>query len=193
MREVNSDKLAIVEDYAKNNEDLEAYAKGLGFKISSGVMSCPFHGSDSTPSLRINSKQWKCFGCGRGGGYLKFREAMAKLENSKTMYYDVAESYVRERPDLARMVGGSLYKSKKESMDDKWEKTLNVANSKSYKPKTVEVRSVDVLLKRVMHKDSDTKMKLLAGIQDDMPYPILTAIVSGTDLTGKSLLDLAGG
>lgn len=193
IRVVNSDKLAVVEDYAKNNENLESYAKGLGFNIVGGVMSCPFHGSDSTPSLRINDKQWKCFGCGRGGGYLKFREAMKQLESSKVTYYDVAEEYVHETRDLALLVGGTLYKSNEETMTERWNKTLEVANSKTYRPKSVEVRSYDMLIKRARHKSSDTKIKLLAAIQEDMPYPILSAIVNGTDLTGKSLMDLAGG
>ena len=193
MREVNSYKLSIVEDYVDINMDLEAFAKELGFKVVGGVMSCPFHGSDSTPSLRINNKQWKCFGCGRGGGYLKFREEINKLENPKATYYDTVEKVVMETQEISALVGGSIYKSTKESIDDRWERTLDIANSKAYVPKKVKVQSYDRLIQKARNMDTDTKVKLLSAIQEDLPFNIVEAIVNGTDLTGKSLFDLAIG
>lgn len=190
-REVDVDKMGIVESYAETNEDLTSYAKGLGFNMTGNTMSCPFHGSDSTPSLKINGHKWKCFGCGRGGGYLKFRHELLLTENHKATYYDAIENYIKEKPDLYATLNGTIYKSKEESFNEQWEAAMDIATGVSYKPKKVEVKSIDILLRKASKLDNSVKMNLLAGIQDDLPYGVLSSIVNGTDLTGKSLLDIA--
>lgn len=190
-REVDTNRLEIVEEYSKSNEDLIEYIKEAGFTFIGNTMSCPFHGSDSTPSLRVNGNKWKCFGCGRGGGYLKFRHELELLDNSKMSYYDVAEKYAHEHSDLTALVGGTIYKSVEESFDEQWDKMISIATDESYKPKIVKTDSIDKLIRRVRKSDTETKMRLLSAIQEDIAYPIMESIVSGTDLTGKSLLDLA--
>lgn len=53
--------------------DLVGLAESLGYEVrKSGrnwVMSCPWHGNDTSPSLTIYEPGlgWHCFGCGRGG------------------------------------------------------------------------------------------------------------------------------
>lgn len=39
-----------------------------------GVISCPFHKGDRTPSLKLydGERGWYCFGCGRGGSVINF-------------------------------------------------------------------------------------------------------------------------
>lgn len=192
-KEVDTDKLEIVEEYARTQEDLTAYVKEQGFKMTGNTMSCPFHGSDSTPSLKINGSKWKCFGCGRGGGYLKFRLEQALLESSKVTYYDVVEKYVSERRDLAITINGSIFKTKEESFAEQWDNMMEVAEGVSYKPKTAEVKSVDKLIRKAKKMNTDIKIHLLSGIQEELPYAVLESIVNGTDLTGKTLLDLAEG
>ena len=183
--------MSLVEEYASNNEDLTAYVKSNGFNITGNTMSCPFHGSDSTPSLKINGHKWNCFGCGRGGGYLKFIHEISLLENHNVTYYDVIENYIRENQDLYIITNGTIYKSKEESFNEQWESAMDVATSTSYRPKKVEVRSTRNLLRKAKKIDTSIKINLLAGIQDGMPYSVLESIVNGTDLTGKSLLDIA--
>lgn len=191
-REVDSDKLLIVEEYANSKVELIDYVKKMGFNIVGNTMSCPFHGSDSTPSLKVNGNKWKCFGCGRGGGYLKFRVEIAQLDNHKVHYYDVVEEFVRENIELASEIGGSIFKTKEESFDEQWERMMDVATNTTYKPKRVEVKSYAQLLREVKRCDVDTQLQLLAGIQDDLPYPVLKSIVDGSDIAGMSLEDLAG-
>lgn len=192
-REVDVQKMQTVEEYANAQEDILTYVKGIGYVVNGNTMSCPFHGSDSTPSLKINGNKWKCFGCGRGGGYLKFRHENDMLENHKKTYYDVIEDYIKEHGDLAAIVGGTIFKSKEETFTEQWENMLSVAEGKHYKPKKVDVKSVDKLIRRVRHMDNDVKIRLLSGIQDDLPYAVLESIVNGSDITGKSLLDLSFG
>lgn len=190
-REVDSDKLLQVEEYINRTMDLTDHVKSLGLKMVGNTTSCPFHGSDSTPSLKINGNKWKCFGCGRGGGLLKFNEEMEKLDNSKATYYDVVEKFVREHQDIARELGGTIYKSVEESFDERWEKAMDVATTERYTPKVVKVQTYDKLLRKVKKCDIDTKIQLLSGIQEGLDIQILQNIVNGTALTGKSLFDLA--
>ena len=192
-REVDVQKMQTVEEYVNVNEDLLTYVKSIGYMVNGNTMSCPFHGSDSTPSLKINGNKWKCFGCGRGGMYLKFRHENDMLENHKKTYYDVIEDYIKEHGDLAAIIGGTIFKTRDESFQEQWDEMIEVAEGKTYRPKRIEVKSNDRLLRKVRHMDTDTKIRLLAGIQDDLPYGVLESIVNGSDITGKSLLDLSFG
>lgn len=50
-------------------------AERYGFQPSrSGFLRCPFHSGDHTASLKIypDNRGWYCFGCGKGGGVVKF-------------------------------------------------------------------------------------------------------------------------
>lgn len=190
MRQVDSEKLEIVEEFINSNEDLTSYVKEQGFIIKNNVMSCPFHGSDSTPSLRITGNKWKCFGCGRGGGYIKFLMEMSAMENTETSYYNVVESYVRAHPEVASQVGGSIYKTIRQTQSEKWDEALTTMNEPTYKPKRIKTNSVDILIRRARHKDVDTQMNLLAGLQEGLPYDVLTQIIEGTDISNLSLMDL---
>lgn len=192
-REVDSSKLETVEEYAKTQEDLTAYVKSLGFKMTGNTMSCPFHGSDSTPSLKINGHKWKCFGCGRGGGYMKFRHECELLTNHKKTYYDVVDDYVREHSDLSAIVGGTIFKTTEESFNEQWEKMQDSITTKAYRPKCVKVQSTGILISKARNMDTDVKIRLLSGIQEDLPFNVLKSIVNGTDLTGKTLFELSEG
>ena len=191
LREVDKRKLEIVEEYASSNEDLTEYVKSQGFKMTGNTMSCPFHGSDSTPSLKINGNKWKCFGCGRGGGYIKFRMEQNLLENPKFTYYDTLEKYAMEHHDLAALVDGTIYKSTEETMTEQWDEMIAMSSEPSYRPKKIEVHSNDKLIRKARKMDTKTKIQILAGIQDELPYRILESIITGTDLTGKTLFELS--
>ncbi len=48
-------------------------ARHYGYEPSrSGFVSCPFHSGDRTPSLKLYSDGWTCFGCGAGGSVIDF-------------------------------------------------------------------------------------------------------------------------
>lgn len=190
-REVDADKLQMVEDYINTKVDLTSYIKSSGYSMIGNTMSCPFHGSDSTPSLRVNGEKWKCFGCGRGGGYLRFRLEQELLDNTKCTYYDVVEKFISENEDIAFVVGGTILKDVNESIDEQWEEMLEGFNTQRRKPQIVETQSIDKLIRKAMHSDTRIKIQLLSGIQDELPYNYLINIVNGTDITGMSLEDIA--
>lgn len=190
-REVDADKLQMVEDYINTKVDLTSYIKSSGYSMIGNTMSCPFHGSDSTPSLRVNGEKWKCFGCGRGGGYLRFRLEQELLDNTKCTYYDVVEKFISENEDIAFEVGGTILKDVHESLDEQWEEMLEGFNTQRRKPQIVETQSIDKLIRKAMHSDTRIKIQLLSGIQDELPYNYLSNIVNGTDITGMSLEDIA--
>ncbi len=190
-REVDADKLQMVEDYINTKVDLTSYIKSSGYSMIGNTMSCPFHGSDSTPSLRVNGEKWKCFGCGRGGGYLRFRLEQELLDNTKCTYYDVVEKFISENEDISFEVGGTILKDVNESIDEQWEEMLEGFNTQRRKPQIVETQSIDKLIRKAMHSDTRIKIQLLSGIQDELPYNYLSNIVNGTDITGMSLEDIA--
>lgn len=190
-KEVDTDKLRLVEQYASTKIDLTSYIKSCGFKMTGNTMSCPFHGSDSTPSLRVNGDKWKCFGCGRGGGYLKFRLEQELIDNSKCTYYDVVERFVSETSDIAVEVGGTILKDVNESLDEQWDDMIQGFNTERRKPQLIEVKSLDKLICKATKQSTEIKLHLLSGIQDELPYNYLENIVNGTDITGMSLEDIA--
>ena len=47
-------------------------ARHYGFTLNrAGFISCPFH-AERTPSLKLRSASWKCYGCGAGGSVIDF-------------------------------------------------------------------------------------------------------------------------
>ena len=69
-------------------------------------ISCPFH-SDGTPSLSINTSRniFKCFGCGRGGGYIALVREWEKFNGSYVEDYIIAERLLREDKAMANSLG----------------------------------------------------------------------------------------
>lgn len=190
-RIVDEDKLRKVEEYIQTKVDLTSYIKDCGYEMTGNTMSCPFHGSDSTPSLKVNGDKWRCFGCGRGGGYLRFRLEQELLDDSKKVYYDVVEEFVRETEDIAVEIDGTILKSVNERLEEQWNNLQEDFNIEKHKPQQIKVESIDKLIRKAMKQNIEIKLQLLAGIQDSLPYNYLENIVNGTDITGMSLADIA--
>lgn len=78
------------------------------------MICCPFHG-DNNPSLSINEGKriWNCLGCGRGGGYIKFRQEYDNvILNRKYSVYDEINSILKSDPVLQAQLGfGSIFMS----------------------------------------------------------------------------------
>lgn len=53
----------------------------------SGFISCPIHGEDSTPSLKIypEDNSWHCFGCGEFGDAIDLVKAVVHIDNPQTI------------------------------------------------------------------------------------------------------------
>lgn len=72
------------------------------------AISCPFHGNDEDPSLGVtrDGHGFNCFGCGRKGGYIKFRMYWEQIVNGRPVSYnDIIEEILHERVDLCSELG----------------------------------------------------------------------------------------
>ena len=77
----------------KQQLDFTDILQKYGFEVNrAGFISCPFHTTDKTPSLKISksNKSFKCYGCNAGGTVIdfvmnlfniKFNEAIVKIDN----------------------------------------------------------------------------------------------------------------
>ena len=61
-------------DAVKRTHDLQSVVVSItGQEPVKHKIACPFHGSDSTPSLHVyDNGRWHCYGCGAGGDVLDF-------------------------------------------------------------------------------------------------------------------------
>lgn len=62
---------------------MEEVARHYGFEIQrGGFISCPFHGGDHTPSLKIypGNRGWYCHGCHKGGDVISFVRELYSLD-----------------------------------------------------------------------------------------------------------------
>lgn len=63
----------------KQVTDMRDVVRKYGIRIrSNGMCSCPFHGTDKNPSMKIYKDGFKCFGCNRAGDAFKF---VMEMEN----------------------------------------------------------------------------------------------------------------
>lgn len=72
--------------------DMVKVAEVYGFEPNrGGFIRCPFHGGDRTPSLKLYSNSWYCFGCSTGGDAVTFVSklyGLAPLESVKRLNSD---------------------------------------------------------------------------------------------------------
>ncbi len=55
-------------------------ARAYGLRPNrAGFVSCPFHGPERTPSLKLYAEGWHCFGCGAGGSVVDLTARLFSL------------------------------------------------------------------------------------------------------------------
>lgn len=79
---------------------------------SAGFISCPFHGTDSTASLKLyGNGSWYCFGCHKGGSAIDFTaalfglsplEAVRKLDSDFNLQLDIGKPMTAQELQEAR-------------------------------------------------------------------------------------------
>lgn len=73
--------------------------KFYGFEMNrSGMMCCPFH-DDKTPSLKVYSDHFCCFGCGESGdctGFVAKTFGISQLEAAKKLSYDFGLHFFKD-------------------------------------------------------------------------------------------------
>jgi len=65
-------------DEIKKSTTMDEVLGMYGLKSSRGMISCPFHGKDRHPSMKIYRDGYKCFACGENGDIFSF---VQKMEN----------------------------------------------------------------------------------------------------------------
>ena len=71
-------------------------AKDYGIKIDRhGMCSCPFHGADKHPSMKLYRDGYKCFACGAAGDIFKFVQNMDEC-SFKEAFLKLGGTYERE-------------------------------------------------------------------------------------------------
>lgn len=64
-------------DEIKDAYSMREVVERYGFRPNrGGFISCPFHGGDKTPSLKIYDRGFHCFGCGAHGDIIDFVASM---------------------------------------------------------------------------------------------------------------------
>lgn len=51
-----------------------------GIKVKRNMCSCPFHGKDKHPSMKVFKDGFKCFTCGNGGDVFSFVQQIEKCD-----------------------------------------------------------------------------------------------------------------
>lgn len=63
----------------KNRLSCRDVFEAYGLSVNrSGFVSCPFH-NERTPSMKVNHKGYKCFGCGKGGDVIDFVQSFFQI------------------------------------------------------------------------------------------------------------------
>ena len=71
-------------------------AKDYGIKYDRhGMCSCPFHGTDRHPSMKLYRDGYKCFACGAAGDIFKFVQSMDEC-SFKEAFLKLGGTYERE-------------------------------------------------------------------------------------------------
>lgn len=81
----------------KDNITMPDLARQYGIHIRNGSMaSCPFHGEDRHPSMKIYKDSFHCFACNRSGDIFKFVMEMDGVD-FKTAFYQLGGTYEHEK------------------------------------------------------------------------------------------------
>lgn len=74
-----------------------------GIKIKNdGQCSCPFHGKDKKPSMKIYKDSYHCFACGANGDIFTFVQKMDNCD-FKTAFYSLGGEYERKTEKQRRL------------------------------------------------------------------------------------------
>jgi hypothetical protein len=88
-------------------------ARDYGLKVDRhGMCSCPFHGTDKHPSMKIYKDGYKCFACGSVGDVFKF---VQNIENCsfKEAFLKLGGTYQRESNSAAEAVRRAQMEAKR--------------------------------------------------------------------------------
>lgn len=171
---------------------LEKYFSSKGLDYKNGACSCPFH-SDSTPSLKYDEDRgiWKCFACGRKGGYVKFVEEYENFENDTILnYYEVLDNIIKEDNDLSNEYGSIFYYEETSVTDKRDKLMLKLSTVNKHKPVKVETLDINEIFNKAKHLTVDKQLELCIALQNNRSEFVIKSIYEGKDMSKMSLMDL---
>lgn len=185
---VNERRVDLVKEYIESSNDysIEEYLKSIGQYDDSKIqeqsdnyfISCPFH-SDSSPSLSINRNRniFKCFGCGRGGGYVAMVREWESYNGRKIDDKDIIESLLKSDKVMANSLGFvTIYERQIRKKDfSKFSLTRPERNLlKDYEPDTYKALASRLKKdKRSIHDKVNMVAFMQAGMDAKEAYRIL--------------------
>lgn len=86
----------------KNSLPMSELMNRYGISINHNMCSCPFHGKDKHPSMRVYSSSAHCFACGWNGDQIRFVQDMDHVD-FKTAFYSLGGSYEHQENEKARI------------------------------------------------------------------------------------------
>jgi DNA-directed RNA polymerase subunit N (RpoN/RPB10) len=155
---INQERRKLVMDYIREKYSLEVLLRNLNvWNDGALVIKCPFH-SDSRPSFNIDldANQYKCFSCGRGGGYLSFYHNYHSIvdEDNKNFNEHVEELLTND-DQMQEELGFSTIFVKVETNVSLEE--LSKFSYEKYAPVRIDTKSLIKIRKKLM---SDTNRLL---------------------------------
>ena len=79
----------------KSQYSMRSIVERYGIKVNrTGFCSCPFHGQDKHPSMKIYKDSYNCFTCGANGDIFSFIQNMEHCD-FKTAFYQLGGTYAK--------------------------------------------------------------------------------------------------
>lgn len=95
----------------KSRYSMRDVVERYGFQPNrAGFISCPFHKSDNTASMKIYKDSFNCFGCGANGDIFTFVQKMDDCD-FKTAFYSLGGTY-QKPTDSSKLAVYRLKKAK---------------------------------------------------------------------------------
>lgn len=201
MRTIDKVKFDELMAYIKNSDEysLEKYMTkhGLlqGSKLQNGNMlvSCPHH-SDSSPSMSVNLEYniYRCFGCGRQGGYMKFVvEHQGTLGNAINVF-SLAEQLLKDDITMRSVLEfNSLYRNAEAKLVLEDIEIRRPRRLKEYSPKTFIGISNKMCKEKRSVEDKVFMISLMqSGMSVDDVYASMYSNTSSRDLKSVDINSL---
>lgn len=100
-------------DEIKRSVSMAEIVQRYGIKIRRGMCSCPFHGEDKHPSMKVYESRFKCFACGASGDVISFVQMMEECD-FKTAYLRLGGTYERHRTERSRIIAKARLQANKD-------------------------------------------------------------------------------
>ena len=205
---VDNSRFDLVMDYIRKSEkySLEAFIKehnllqNANYRGNNVWISCPYH-SDSSPSMSVNfdANIYKCFGCGVGGGYMKFVSEYLTYTQGKVTVYDLAERYLKTDVVMRNTLGlTSIYTQVSQTLELKDLELRRPTKFREY-----EISTFPALANKMIKdgKSLEDRVYMISLMQSGMPikdvynavYNVRSQTETSSDVSRLNIQDILNG